>query len=90
MEFGLQKTNVTHLEIAAIFLTHCNKYFLNEKGRLAFVLPKSFLYAEQHHATRSGLAKNLKINEIWDLEGVQPLFDVPSCVFYTKNRQGKC
>ena len=83
-----KKTNVTHLEIAAIFLTHCNKYFLNEKGRLAFVLPKSFLYAEQHHATRSGLAKNLKINEIWDLEGVQPLFDVPSCVFFTQ-RTGK-
>ena len=38
-----KRANYPHLEIAAIFLTYCSSYFLNDKGKTAFVLPRSFL-----------------------------------------------
>lgn len=76
--------NFPHLEIAAIFMSHCSEYFLNEKGKLAFVLPRSFFNADHHDNTRSGKAKGFKITNIWDLEGVSPLFRIPSCVLFSE------
>lgn len=73
-----------HLEIAAIFLAHCTNYFLKEDGKLAFVLPRSFFSADHHDATRSGKANNVRIIDIWDLDQVSPLFNVPSCVLWTE------
>ncbi|MBK7818301.1 MAG: N-6 DNA methylase [Sphingobacteriaceae bacterium] len=35
--------NFPNLEIAAIFLSYCSNYFLKENGKIAFVLPRSFL-----------------------------------------------
>ncbi|HBH87634.1 MAG TPA: restriction endonuclease [Syntrophaceae bacterium] len=74
--------NFPHLEIAAIFLAHCGAYFLKEKGRLAFVLPRSFFSADHHDNTRSGRALGYRISQMWDLQGVSPLFRVPSCVLF--------
>lgn len=76
--------NFPHLEIAAIFQAHCASYFLNPKGKLAFVLPRSFFSADHHDNTRSGKAKGFRINKIWDLDKVNPLFRVPSCVFFVE------
>jgi hypothetical protein len=73
-----------HLEIAAIFLAYCNNYFLRENGKLAFVLPRSFFNASQHDNTRSGRAKGFKINQIWDLANISPLFRIPACVLFTE------
>jgi hypothetical protein len=81
--------NYPHLEIASIFLTHCSSYFLKETGKLAFVLPRSFFSGDQHDRTRSGAAKGFKLTEIWDLEKVQPLFNIPSCVFFAEKKNGK-
>ncbi len=72
--------NMPQLEIAAIFMTHCSSFFLHEKGKICFVLPRSFLSADHHDSTRSGKAKGFRIAQIWDLENVAPLFRVPSCV----------
>ncbi|MEY5133812.1 MAG: hypothetical protein RLZZ198_1816 [Bacteroidota bacterium] len=74
-----------HLEIAAIFLAHCSSYFLNKEGQLAFVLPRSFFSASQHDKTRSGRAQGFRLNNIWDLNDVAPLFRIPSCVLFTEN-----
>lgn len=76
--------NFPHLEIAAIFLAHCASYFLNDNGKLAFVLPRSFFSADHHDNTRSGKAKGFKVTQIWDLDKVNPLFRVPSCVFFVE------
>lgn len=76
------KKNMPHLEIASIFLAHGANYFLKDNGRIAFVLPRSFLSADQHQNTREGTIDNLDIYEIWDLDSVSPLFRVPSCVLY--------
>lgn len=73
-----------HLEIAAIFLAYCINYFLKDNGKLAFVLPRSFFSGSQHDNTRSGKAKGLKVIKIWDLIGVSPLFNIPSCALFTE------
>lgn len=77
--------NFPNLEIAAIFLSYCNSYFLKDNGSLAFVLPRSFFSADHHDNTRSGKAKGFQISSIWDLNDVKPLFRVPSCVLFTNN-----
>ncbi|MDR2233031.1 MAG: N-6 DNA methylase [Tannerella sp.] len=84
-----RSANYPHLEIAAIFLTHCSSYFLKETGKLAFVLPRSFFSGDQHDRTRSGEAKGFKINELWDFEKVQPLFRIPSCALFAEKKNGK-
>lgn len=71
-----------HLEIAAIFLAYCSGYFLRENGKIAMVLPRSFFNAKQHENTRSGKAEGYKITNLWDLEKVTPLFNIPSCVIF--------
>lgn len=77
--------NFTHLEIAAIFLAYCSNYFLKEEGNIAFVLPRSFLSADHHDNTRNGDTKGVKLQSIWDLNDVTPLFRVPSCVLFCSN-----
>lgn len=76
--------NMPHLEIAAIFLSYCTSYFLREDGKLSFVLPRSFFSADQHDNTRNGKAKDVKLTEIWDLDAVNPLFNIPSCVLFSE------
>lgn len=81
--------NFPNLEIAAIFLSYCNSYFLNQDGRLAFVLPRSFFSADHHDNSRTGKAKGFQLESLWDLNEVKPLFRVPSCVFITKRSEKK-
>ncbi|MEW5842608.1 MAG: N-6 DNA methylase [Bacteroidota bacterium] len=74
--------NFPHLEIAAIFLAYCSSYFLKDSGELAFVLPRSFFSADHHDNTRSGKAKGFRVEQIWDMNDVTPLFRVPSSVLF--------
>ena len=76
------KANMPHLEIAALFLAHSASYYLKDGGALAFVMPRSFLNAGQHDNTRSGEATGFKLEQIWDLADVSPLFNVPCCVLF--------
>ena len=79
------KSNMPHLEIAAVFLAHSTNYFLKVSGQLAFVLPRSFISADQHDRTRAGETVGVKLTSVWDLEGIAPLFRVPSCVFFVQS-----
>lgn len=76
--------NFPHMEIAAIFLAHSSSFFLKHKGKIAFVLPRSFMSADHHDNTRDGRAKGFKVARIWDLDKVQPLFRVPCCVLFAR------
>ncbi len=78
------KANMPHLEIASIFLAHSCNYFLKPHGKLAFVLPRAFLTADQHDNTRSGGVQRVRITSVWDLVSVSPLFRVPSCVMFAE------
>ncbi len=79
-----KKANFPHLEIAAIFLSHCSSYFLRDEGKIAFVLPRSFFNADHHDNTRRGIADGFAITCLWDLEKVSPLFRIPSAVLFAK------
>ena len=83
-----KQANAPHMEIAAIFLAHCTDYFLRGKGKLAFVLPRSLFQADHHDTIRAGEAKFVRIKEIWDLDKVSPLFNVPSCVLFAERAHG--
>ncbi|HML92941.1 N-6 DNA methylase [Methyloceanibacter sp.] len=76
------RANMPHLEIAAIFLAHSANYFLKPSGQVAFVLPRSFMSADQHDNTRGGGVEGLRLLKAWDLEGIVPLFRVPACVLF--------
>ena len=79
--------NFPHLEIAAIFLSYCSSYFLKENGKITFVLPRSFISADHHDNTRSGKAKGFRIEHVWDLNDVSPVFRVPSSVLFAKKEK---
>ncbi len=80
-----RRANYPNLEIAAIFLAYCSSYFLKADGaKIAFVLPRSFFSADHHDNTRSGRAKGFSLTAAWDLDGVAPLFRVPSCVLFAE------
>jgi type I restriction-modification system DNA methylase subunit len=81
-----KKTNMPHLDIAALFLAHGANYFLKDGGKIGFVLPRSFMSADQHDPIRRQLVPNLKIDEVWDLQDVSPLFRVPTCVLFGSRR----
>ncbi len=81
------KANNPHIDLAAVFLAHCGKYLAKDGAQLAFVLPRSFLTADQHANVRSGEASGFKLTEVWDLDGVSPLFNVPSCVLMASASQ---
>ncbi len=72
---------ITQLELATLFFVRCCDLYMKEDGTIAFVMPRSVFVSDQHDAFRSGaLKKNVKIGELVDLEDVEPLFKVPSCV----------
>jgi len=82
---------ITHIEIASLFLVRSADLYLKPKGRIAFVMPRSIFNADQHDELRKGTftyyeyqLRNLLWQEIWDLEEVEPLFNVPSCVVFAK------
>jgi hypothetical protein len=79
-----RRANYPNLEIAAIFLAYCSGYFLRDKGKIALVLPRSFFSADHHDNTRSGMAKGFSLSSAWDLDGVAPLFRLPSCVLFAE------
>jgi hypothetical protein len=72
---------ITHLELGTLFFLRAADLYLRERGTIAFVLPRSIFTADQHDGLRKGTFKEvgLTFKEVWDLEGVNPLFNVPSC-----------
>jgi hypothetical protein len=75
---------ITHMELGTLFLLRAADLYLKEGGSIAFVLPRSIFSADQHDALRRGAFKGVRLewSELWDLEGVEPLFNVPACVLF--------
>jgi len=75
---------ITHMELGTLFFLRAADLYLRPDGAIAFVLPRSIFTADQHDAFRQGkftfTEAKVKFEEIWDLEGVEPLFNVPACV----------
>jgi hypothetical protein len=79
----------TQLDVATLFFAKCSENFLSESGKIAFVMPKSVLTgAEQHKKFRAFIRPQMRLDEIWDLQGISPLFYMPTCVlFATKGKE---
>ncbi|MBS1767903.1 MAG: SAM-dependent DNA methyltransferase, partial [Acidobacteria bacterium] len=75
----------TQMELATVFLAHSMATFATPKGRLAFVMPRSVLNADQHQnliERKYSPDAKFRLTGYWDLRRVQPLFEVPSCVLF--------
>lgn len=71
----------TQMEIATIFFCKCADLYLKKGGIIAFIMPRSVLFGTIHHANfRKFERPPVKLVKIIDLEGVKPLFNMPSCV----------
>lgn len=84
-----ESKNLTHFEIAALFIVHSYENYFKKKSKLAFVLPRSFFQGSQHEKTREESHKKINIREIWDLNDVEPLFKTISCVMFFDNYSKK-
>jgi hypothetical protein len=81
---------LTHMELGTLFFVRSADLYLREGGRIGFVLPKSIFVADQHHALREGSHKApVRLTQVWDLEGVRPLFTVPAAVAFGENSPQK-
>lgn len=78
---------ITQMELATIFLVHTLHVYGKDGARLAFVMPRGILSADQHATLRSGqhLAR-VRLEKYWDLLEVSPLFNVPSCVMFAERK----
>ncbi len=74
---------ITHLELGTLFFARCANLYLKRSGKIGFVLPRSVFNADQHDRFRRsyGMA-NATLTQIWDLEDVSPLFNVPAAVAF--------
>ncbi len=70
----------THMELATLFLMKAVDIYVKDGGRLAFVMPKSILVSSHHLKFREFEKINVSVERIVDLEGVRPVFKVPSCI----------
>lgn len=71
----------TQMELATLFFCKCADLYLKKDGIIAFVMPKSVLAGTIHHINfRRFRRPPIMLVKIIDLEGVKPLFNIPSCV----------
>jgi hypothetical protein len=78
---------MTQMELATVFMAHSMATFANSNCRLAFVMPRGVLSADQHQnliKRNYASATRMKLTGYWDLWDVVPLFNVPSCVLFAK------
>jgi hypothetical protein len=85
-EFGLLEGAghlITHLELGTLFFARCATLYLKRSGKIGFVLPRSIFTADQHDRFRRSYGMgNTTLTQIWDLEDVSPLFNVPATVAF--------
>ncbi len=75
----------TQMELATVFLAHSMQTFARPGGKLAFVMPRSVLTADQHqNLIQRKYSARFRLSGYWDLWGVTPLFNVPSCVLFAE------
>lgn len=76
---------ITHMELATLFFLRTADLYLKDKGVIGFVMPRSLFTGDQHNTfRRQHYQTKLGFIEIWDIEKVKPLFNVPTCVFIAR------
>ncbi|MGO9611839.1 MAG: Eco57I restriction-modification methylase domain-containing protein [Dissulfurispiraceae bacterium] len=76
---------ITRMELATLYFLRAADLYLKDGGIIGFVMPRSVFTGAQHDVFRTqGYSIRLGQREFWDLEKVNPLFDVPACVVMAK------
>ena len=81
---------MTQMELATVFVAHSMGWFAAKGARLGFVMPRSILSGDQHENLR--LRKyswrcRMRLTGYWDMKGVAPLFNVPTCVLFAEESE---
>ena len=76
-----------HTELATLFLAQAASEFVQPRPdtplQVGFVMTRSVFSASHHRLLRAGNYQPVfDVAEIWDLDAVGPLFNVPSCVLF--------
>jgi hypothetical protein len=77
----------TQMELGTVFLAHSMATFAKQDARLAFVLPRAVLSADQHQnliLRKYSPDARFTLTGYWDLFDVMPLFNVPACVLFAR------
>ena len=77
----------THQDLSAYFFARCAELYLKSEGTIALVMPYGALSRAQFAGFRSGRFTNAEVRftRVWAFdENVQPLFPMPSSVFFAK------
>ena len=85
LKYGLLNKGDVHLftqmEMATLFFMKTSDLYLSDRGIIGFVMPRSVIAGTiQHIGFRRFAVPRMKLLKIIDLEDVQPLFNMPSCV----------
>lgn len=76
---------MTHMEFGALFFARAADLYLKKNGKIGFVMPRGIFTADQHDNFRTGAFNPLiKLEKIFDLDKVKPLFNTSSCVVFGK------
>ena len=79
---------ITQMELGTLFFARTSSLYLAKDGTISFVMPRSIFVSDQHDNFRKGsFSPSMKIVELLDLEDVEPLFRIPSCVVTAQNGQ---
>lgn len=81
---------ITQMELATLFFARASDLYLADNGTISLVMPRSLFVADQHFSFRSGaFSPKMSMSEMLDLEDVDPLFRVPSCVITAQKGMNK-
>lgn len=92
-EYGLLDSddveNITHMELAALFFVYSMDHYLNDGGRISFVLPRG-VFNGDHLRNLRGVEFDVpaRFTGLWDLQGVRPLFNMLTCVLSAEKADG--
>jgi methylase of polypeptide subunit release factors len=82
---------ITQMELGTLFFVRAADLYLKPGGTIAFVLPRAIFTADQHDDFRRGkftfTSAKVGLEEVWDLEAVEPLFNVPACVVLAEKKE---
>lgn len=81
---------MTHMELATLFFLAASELYLTKTGEIGFVMPRGVFTADHHDTFRKGEFTGIKLGIVGlvDLEHVEPLFNITSCVVFGKRGVG--
>jgi len=80
---------LTQIELAALFFVYSMDKYLNDDGRISFVMPRGVMSGGQHKQLRGFESVDGHLSYLWDLEDVTPLFNNLTCVLSAAMEEGE-